>query len=199
MSIEIIPINGNAFAREVVGAQLWRDLDPAEFETIQAAWATTTARPSAAPAPTISTGTPTSRMYSSRLPAPFSTASKVGAGAVVDDDLLAEAFGKFLRDEAAEDIVAAAGGKRHDHAQGPRRKTLRHDTDTVQAQAKGNRQGCQRAQVRRSSSRHVLHVRHRHGRLKRPMRPGAAERPRPRGYAQVRCLRARESAPPRVR
>ncbi len=39
MSIQILPINGNAFAREVVGAQLWRALDAAEFEAIQAAWA----------------------------------------------------------------------------------------------------------------------------------------------------------------
>ncbi|MBL8384864.1 MAG: TauD/TfdA family dioxygenase [Burkholderiales bacterium] len=39
MTIEIRPANGSAFAREIIGAQLWRDLDAAEFEAIQAAWA----------------------------------------------------------------------------------------------------------------------------------------------------------------
>ena len=47
----------------------------------------------------------------------------VGAGAVVDHALLAETFGEFLTHETAEDVVAAAGRKRHDDAHRPRRKT----------------------------------------------------------------------------
>jgi taurine dioxygenase len=39
MTIEIRPIAGNAFAREVIGAELWRDIPPADFDKIQAAWA----------------------------------------------------------------------------------------------------------------------------------------------------------------
>ena len=39
MTIKIRAIDGSAFAREVVGAQLWRDLDATEFAAIQSAWA----------------------------------------------------------------------------------------------------------------------------------------------------------------
>ena len=39
-----------------------------------------------------------------------------GAAAVVDDDLLAERFTEFLRDDAADDVGAAAGRKADHHA-----------------------------------------------------------------------------------
>ena len=39
MRIEIRPINGHAFAREVIGAQLWCDFAPTDLEQIKAAWA----------------------------------------------------------------------------------------------------------------------------------------------------------------
>jgi len=39
MGIEIQPIDGHAFAREVIGAQLWRGFEPAELERIRGAWA----------------------------------------------------------------------------------------------------------------------------------------------------------------
>ena len=39
MGIEIRPINGHAFAREVIGAQLWCDFAPTDLEQIKAAWA----------------------------------------------------------------------------------------------------------------------------------------------------------------
>ncbi len=37
--MEIRPIDGNAFAREVVGARLWQELETSEFDRIQSAWA----------------------------------------------------------------------------------------------------------------------------------------------------------------
>ncbi len=39
MGIEIRPIDGHVFAREVIGAQLWRDFEPADLERIRVAWA----------------------------------------------------------------------------------------------------------------------------------------------------------------
>ena len=39
MGIEIQPINHHAFAREVIGAQLWRGFEPADLERIREAWA----------------------------------------------------------------------------------------------------------------------------------------------------------------
>jgi len=39
MGIEIQPSDGHAFAREVIGAQLWRGLEPVDLERIRAAWA----------------------------------------------------------------------------------------------------------------------------------------------------------------
>jgi taurine dioxygenase len=39
MTIEIRPIAGSTFAREVIDAQLWRELNPSEFEKIHKAWA----------------------------------------------------------------------------------------------------------------------------------------------------------------
>jgi taurine dioxygenase len=39
MGIEIQPLDGHAFAREVSGVQLWRGLAPADLERIRAAWA----------------------------------------------------------------------------------------------------------------------------------------------------------------
>ena len=35
MGIEIQPIDGHAFAREVIGAQLWRGFEPADVERIR--------------------------------------------------------------------------------------------------------------------------------------------------------------------
>jgi len=39
MGIEIHPIDSHVFAREVIGAQLWRDFEPADLERIRVAWA----------------------------------------------------------------------------------------------------------------------------------------------------------------
>jgi taurine dioxygenase len=39
MPLEIRPIDGNAFAKEVIGAELWRDLERAEMERLHGAWA----------------------------------------------------------------------------------------------------------------------------------------------------------------
>ena len=39
MGIEIRPVDGNPFAREVLGVPLWRDLEAAEVAAISAAWA----------------------------------------------------------------------------------------------------------------------------------------------------------------
>ncbi len=47
------------------------------------------------------------------------------AGPVLDDDLLPEAVGHFLRDDARQRIDTAAGGARHDHAHRLDRITLR--------------------------------------------------------------------------
>src|SRR5882724_13492494 len=47
-----------------------------------------------------------------------------GAGAVVDDELLAERFGELLREGAGDDVCAAAGRRGHDEAHGLRR--IRH-------------------------------------------------------------------------
>jgi hypothetical protein len=35
MGIEIQPIDGHAFAREVIGVQLWRDFEPADLDRIR--------------------------------------------------------------------------------------------------------------------------------------------------------------------
>jgi taurine dioxygenase len=39
MGIEIRPIDDHVFAREVIGAQLWRDFEPADLKRIRVAWA----------------------------------------------------------------------------------------------------------------------------------------------------------------
>ena len=46
------------------------------------------------------------------------TDDAVGAGAVVDDDLLADSFRELLADDARHEIGAAAGREHHDHADG---------------------------------------------------------------------------------
>ncbi|MGE0808434.1 MAG: TauD/TfdA dioxygenase family protein [Burkholderiaceae bacterium] len=39
MSVEIRPIDNHSFAREVIGAQLWNELAPADIDAVHAAWA----------------------------------------------------------------------------------------------------------------------------------------------------------------
>jgi hypothetical protein len=46
----------------------------------------------------------------------FGGGSPAGSRAVLDHDRLAEQLRQFLADQAGEDIVAAAGGESHDHA-----------------------------------------------------------------------------------
>ena len=48
-----------------------------------------------------------------------------GAAAIVDDDLLAEPLAEMLRDDAGDDVVDAAGRKRHDQPHRPVRVILR--------------------------------------------------------------------------
>jgi len=61
------------------------------------------------------------------------------AGAVVDDDLLPEAFGKFLRGEPRHDVVGTgAGGKWHHHPDRPVWIGLRVSTDRRKQQRRDN-------------------------------------------------------------
>src|SRR5439155_10224098 len=48
-----------------------------------------------------------------------------GAGAVIDDHRLPEAFGEFLRNDARRDVGRPAGRKGNDHAERPRGPGLR--------------------------------------------------------------------------
>ena len=56
---------------------------------------------------------------SRRLRCDFGADSASGAGAVIDDDLLAQALAQRLGDEAARHVDRPAGGIGHDEADGP--------------------------------------------------------------------------------
>ncbi len=46
------------------------------------------------------------------------------AGTIVDDELLAKSLAEILRERTRQQVGAPAGGKRHDHGDGPRRPDL---------------------------------------------------------------------------
>ena len=62
----------------------------------------------------------------------------VGAGAVVDDDLLAEVLAHLLADQPAEEIGRPARRERHDQRDLARRIGLRHERPAAEEQQRGD-------------------------------------------------------------
>jgi len=70
----------------------------------------------------------------------FAADHATGATAVLDDDLLTEPVAEMLRDDPADDVIDAAGRKRHDQPHRPVRVVLGRRSSGDREQHAGRRE-----------------------------------------------------------